>query len=112
VHVTDCESGVLSTLLTGISEVPRETSTDISDDPFSRFISLRNSTRKDPDCVHSTSLAGQFVTLLAGRFNNTEASVKKSAEIVGVCGKIILLENLLHFCYNTVVQWHSRCIIV
>ena len=64
--MTDCE-GVLTALLAGTGEVPCETSTDVGDDPFSRFISLRNSTataaRTNPDCVHTTSLAGQLLSL-------------------------------------------------
>ena len=67
--MTDGE-GTLTALLAGIGEVPRETSAEVGDDPFSRFISLRNSTataarnNNNPDCVHttSTSLTGQLLT--------------------------------------------------
>ena len=36
--------GTLAPLLTSISELPLDTSTAFSDDPFSRFISLRSTT--------------------------------------------------------------------
>ena len=59
--LTDGED-ILWPLLAGISELPHESSTAVGDDPFSRFISLRNSAATaDSNMALSdnTSLPGQ-----------------------------------------------------
>ena len=124
--MTACE-GVLTALLTGTGEVPRETSTDVGDDPFSRFISLRNSTataaRNSPDCVHTTSLTGQLLSLqgnlttpgtVSGNLSNI---VEMSAKIIFFFWEInytfaitrlfssLVLVSLFEFC----ISWYTAC---
>ena len=57
--------GELMPLLATISHVPVETYAPVDDDPFSRFISLRNSAAAaavpvKPASVNSASLPGQY----------------------------------------------------
>ena len=64
VHTSDYVKDTLKPLLANISEVPAETSTAVSDDPFSRFISLRSSaaaaTLNKSSSIHTASLPGQY----------------------------------------------------
>jgi len=92
VHMADDVEGDLMPLLASISEVPVETSAGVSDDPFSRFISLRNSATARA----VTNLASVNSALLPGLYCLT--MLRNNIRRLGLRPHCLCIQFLVLFC--------------